>query len=203
MKTPLALASLLLVLLAGCATQPQTTVRRGKIIKLDTPVAQAAPPAKAAPVPAGPTPAPATPKPVTPVPAPVAVPAPKPVPAPVVVSPAATAPAPVVVAPAAKPEIPVAPVASSEKPLVASRAGAVVQVAWVLPESDIGFKGIEIMRNDRDQAQGRTRVRAVRSTVTTLQDTVPDASANYWYWLKLTRQDGQVQNIGPVLAPTN
>ena len=73
-------------------------------------------------------------------------------------------------------------------------------MSWTLPPSDVGYKGIEIMRNDRDQAQGRSRVRAVRSTVTNLEDTVPDASAEYWYWIKLTGQDGQVQNIGPVHA---
>ncbi len=210
MKKPLVLTSTLLVLLAGCATQPHTTVRRGKIIKLDAPAAQAAPVATpAAPV-AKPVTVTAKPALAAPVvatkpaaPAPAAAPAVtvKPAPA-VVVSPAASAPAPVVVKPAA-PVLPAIPAVSADKPLATSRAGAIVQVSWVLPPSDIGYKGIEIMRNERSEASGRARVRAVRSTVTNLQDTVPDANADYWYWIKLTRQDGQIQNIGPVAAPKN
>lgn len=199
MKQPLVLASLL-VLFAGCATQSQITLRRGKITR-DTPPAPAPvvakPAAKPAPVSAKPAPVPAVaakpaaPAPVvTPPPVPVAPVAPPP-PAPIVVSP--PAPAPAAAAPA------VAPTAA--EPLVARRNGSVVDVSWTLPVSDVGFKAIEIMRNERSEAPGRARVRAVRSTVTTIQDTVPDASANYWYWIKLTRTDGQIQNIGPVAAP--
>ncbi len=57
------------------------------------------------------------------------------------------------------------------------------------------------MRNDRSSPDGRTRVRAVRAQVTSLEDNVPDAAANYWYWLKLTDANGRLQNIGPVAAP--
>ena len=186
----------LLALLAGCVTQPQVTVRRGKIIKLDQPAPAPAPLAVA------PRPAPATipvahAAPITPAaPTPVAPPSP-----PVLVT------SPVIVpAPArpetSTPEATIAPVAAADSaaPLSARRDGSVVQVSWTLPASDVGYKAIEIMRNDRDQAQGRSRVRAVRATVTTIEDTLPDSASEYWYWLKLTRQDGQVQNIGPVAA---
>lgn len=217
MKKPLVLASLLLVLLAGCATQPKTTVRHGRTIKLDTPASQAGPVAKSTPVAAKPAAAPLAVKPAATAPqalapavsAPVAKPATapvaKPVAAPVatVVSPAASAPTPPpapVLAPA-NVQPPALPSVSAEKPLAANRAGALVQVAWTLPVSDIGYKAVEIMRNERAEAPGRTRVRAVRATVTNIQDTVPDAAADYWYWLKLTRTDGQIQNIGPVAAP--
>ena len=198
MKKPLVLTSLLLVGLAGCATQPKTVLRRGKIIKSDTPTEQAAPPAKAAPVVSAPV-APVVVKPVAPAPV---VPPPPP-PAPIAVAKPTPPPAPVVVAPVVKPAAPVAAAPTADKPVVATRAGDVVQVSWALPESDVGFKAIEIMRNERSEAQGRGRVRAVRSTVTTIEDTVPDANANYWYWIKLTRNDGQVQNLGPVAALKN
>jgi hypothetical protein len=196
MKKTLVLTSLLLVGLAGCATQPKTVLRRGKIIKSDTPTEQAAPPAKAAPVVSTPV-APVVVKPVAPAPV---VPPPPP---PVVVAKPTPPPAPIVVAPVVKPAAPVPAAPTADKPVVATRAGAVVQVAWVLPESDVGFKAVEIMRNDRDQAQGRGRVRAVRASVSNIEDTVPDADANYWYWIKLTRNDGQVQNLGPVAALKN
>jgi hypothetical protein len=209
MKNPLVLTSLLLVCLAGCATQPKTTRRHGKIIKLAPTTVQAAPPAKATPVAAKPSlapvdtkPAPTAPavKPVTP--APVVIPAPVPVPAPAPVAVVKPAPAPVaaVVAPAAKPP---AAAPTTENPVVTTRDGAVVQVSWVLPVSDVGYKAVEIMRNDRSDAPGRSRVRAVRASVTTIEDTVPDAETDYWYWIKLTRVDGQVQNLGPVPAPKN
>ena len=201
MKKPLVLASLLLVGLAGCATQPKTVLRRGKIIKADAPTEQAAPPAKAAPAVSAPVVAPVAVKPVTP--APVVPTQPTPPPAPITVVTPTPPPAPAVVAPVAKPVVPVPPAPSADNPVVAARAGSVVHVSWALPESDVGFKAIEIMRNDREQAPGRGRVRAVRSTVTTIEDTVPDANANYWYWIKLTRNDGQVQNLGPVAALKN
>jgi hypothetical protein len=198
MKKPLVLTSLLLVCLAGCATQPKTTLRRGKIIKADTATVQAAKPAPV-PVVATPVPVPPVAKPVTPA---TVVPPPPP-PAPVVVAKPTPPPVPVVVAPVVKPAAPAPAAPTAENPVVATRVGAVVQVSWVLPVSDVGFKAIEIMRNERSEAPGRGRVRAVRSTVTTIEDTVPDSEANYWYWIKLTRTDGQVQNLGPVAAPRN
>lgn len=94
-----------------------------------------------------------------------------------------------------------APKPDEAAPLATARGGATVKLAWLLPVSDVGYKAIEIMRNDRAEAPGRARVRAVRATVTSLEDTVPDAAADYWYWLKLTREDGQIRNIGPVAAP--
>lgn len=205
MKQPLVLASVL-ILLAGCATQTQSNLRRGRIINHDAPapapvaVKPAAKPV-AKPAPVTPKPAPAVvAAPVVPAAKPAA-PAPVPTPPPAAPAPAAPAATPVVVAPAAPAPAapPVAPAAAA--PVVARRNGAVVDVSWTLPVSDIGYKAIEIMRNERSEAQGRARVRAVRSTVTSLQDTVPDAQSDYWYWIKLTRTDGTIQNIGPVAAP--
>lgn len=203
MKKPLVLTSLLVVCLAGCATPSKTTLRRGKVIKNDAATVQAAPSAETVPVVAKPAAAPVATPPAPAVavnpatPAPVAPPTPPPAPV-VVVKP--TPPPPPVVAP---PAAPAAAIPTDANPVVTTRNGSVVQVAWVLPVSDVGFKAIEIMRNDHEQAQGRGRVRAVRASVTSIEDTVPDPEANYWYWIKLTRTDGQVQNLGPAAALRN
>lgn len=191
----LALASVVLAL-AGCYSGPSSgTLRRGKLIRNDSCAAccAAKPAETTAPVAAEPAPATTTPAEQS-VPA-AAEPAPVVVTTPAVTAPAE--PAPVVVAPVVPPPAPAAP----EPGIVAVRDGGLVRLSWVLPESASGFRGIEIMRNNQEQASGRTRVRAVRSTVTQLEDNVPDAAKNYWYWLKLTHVDGTVENLGPYGAP--
>lgn len=144
---------------------------------------------------------------VTPAPAPAAVPvvtepAPVETPAPV---PSVVAPAPEpVVTPAPEP----APVVTNPSPLTAepapvlnaTRSGSTVKLTWTLPSEADGYRAIEVMRNTASVAQGRGRIRAVRATVTGIEDTVPDATARYWYWLKLTTTSGTVSNIGPVEA---
>jgi hypothetical protein len=186
MKHTLALA-LVASLLAGCATQSSVVLRRGKIIERPAPSRPLPAPAPVKST-VAPAPAPVTVTVVAPVatPAPVA-PAPEPAPVPVVT-------APVVVAPA-QPDP-----AAFKAPLVATRSGATVHLEWSLPPSASGYRAIEIMRNSQAQAAGRGRVRAVRAETTSLEDTLPDAAASYWYWLKLTHVDGTVQNLGPFAA---
>jgi hypothetical protein len=194
MKSPVLLCSAAtLLVLSACATAPSSersvTLRRGKLIVTEAAPAPAAPavvetPAPVAPVaPAAPveavTPALTVPEPLVPV---VVAPTPVPPPPPVVETPP---PAPVV----------------AEPGMVATRSGGLVQLSWTLPASESGFRAIEIMRNTQEQASGRSRVRAVRATVTTLEDVVPDAAANYWYWLKLTHADGTIENLGPYSVP--
>lgn len=181
------------VLLAGCATgSSQATLRRGKLIKSGDCAACAS----CAPAPFA---EPATAPVVVSAPAPAPVHFPElpaaPVSAPVVVV------APVVAAPAPEPVPAPAPVAPARTAgIVAKRSGGLVNLSWTLPESASGLRAIEIMRNASELAPGRTRVRAVRASVTGMEDQVPDAAAAYWYWLKITHQDGTVQNFGPVAA---
>lgn len=151
--------------------------------------------------PVAPAPAPAA-VPVVPESAPVETPAPAPVPAPAVVAPA---PEPVVT-PAPEP----APVVTTPSPLTsepapapvlnATHSGSTVKLTWTLPSESDGYRAIEVMRNTASVAQGRGRIRAVRATVTGVEDTVPDTTARYWYWLKLTTANGTVSNIGPIEA---
>ena len=185
MKSPILLGSALSVLaLAACSTAPSQgsfTPRHGRIVAIPAPEAPAPepvvpPPAHAA---ASVSSAPVT----VPVPVPPPAPPPPPVPVPV--------PAPVVVAP---PPPPPAVVAPSFKAL---RSGTNVHLSWTIPENPDGYRGIEIMRNDNIRPTGRARVRAVRGSVTQLDDTLPDPSRDYWYWIKLTSTDGSVTNLGP------
>jgi acyl carrier protein phosphodiesterase len=85
--------------------------------------------------------------------------------------------------------------------LKALRKGGLVRVYWALPVSANGYRAIEIMRNTQEQAAGRARIRALRASITEIEDTVPDIQANYWYWLKVTHADGTIQNIGPISSP--
>lgn len=138
---------------------------------------------------------------------PVAAPQDRPAPAAQPMTPA-PAPEPAVTAPMSAPAVatPVAPVMvetpapAAEPALRATRSGAQVTLAWTLPVREDGYRAIEIMRNNSDSPKGRTRVKAVRSSVTRLDDTVESASERYWYWLKLTAPDNTVTNLGPVEA---
>ncbi len=190
-KSPALLASasiLSLLALSACSTAPSErtlTLRHGRVIL--TPVPATSAPEAATPAP---TPAPTTvssapvslPPPVPAIPPP---PPPPPVPVP--------APAPVVVAP----PLPPAPAVPNFQAL---RTGATVRLSWTLPESADGYRAIEILRDSDPNPSGRGRVRAVRASVTQLEDTLPNSSADYWYWLKLTAPDGSVANFGPFEA---
>lgn len=188
MKHTLAL-TLLASLLVGCATNSQVVLRRGKLIERDTASRHRPSDAPAAPVALAPAPVAVKTPSASPAPAPATAPAaPVPAPAPVVAAQATPV-------PATEQEI-----AAFKAPLVASRSGTTVQLAWTLPGTTSGYRAIEIMRNSHAQATGRGRVRAVRAETTRIEDTVPDAGASYWYWLKITHVDGTVQNLGPFAA---
>ncbi|MEZ0217143.1 MAG: hypothetical protein ACAH89_08410 [Rariglobus sp.] len=149
-----------------------------------------------APAPTAPTPVPvATPAAPSPEPTPAPAPAPELV---VVASPPAPEP---VAAPAPEPApvvVVVMPVATEPTPaLRATRTGSTVTLTWTLPETADGYRAVEVMRNTTSIAQGRTRIRSVRTTVTGIEDTVPDTAARYWYWLKLTTPANTVTNLGP------
>ena len=147
-------------------------------------------------------PAPAVPE-TTPVPAPVAPATPA--------EPVGASSAPAVVAPVAPATFEAAPVnapvatestvASTPLPaLHATRTGAVVTLDWTLPPASVGYRSIEIMRNTSDAPRGRTRVKSVHASVTHFDETLADANAIAWYWLKLTNADATIQNFGPVQA---
>jgi hypothetical protein len=89
--------------------------------------------------------------------------------------------------------------------LKVARAGSVVVLTWTLPltwsQPEFEIRTFEIVRNTSESTKGRGRLVALRSTVSTYTDVVPDTSANYWYWLKATFASGEIVNIGPVGTP--
>ena len=188
MKSPALLASAFSVLaLAACSTAPSDgdfTLRHGRILIVPAPAAVPTPPP--APAVSAPTSVSVSSEPTqVPVLTPESIPAPAPIPVPV--------PPPVVVMPPPPPPAP----PSAAPALQALRSGTAVHLNWTLPENTDGYRGIEIMRNDEIRPNGRTRIRAVRSSVTQLDDTLPDPNRQYWYWIKLTATDGSVTNLGP------
>ncbi len=97
------------------------------------------------------------------------------------------------------PAKPGSPEAATVGSLEIARTGKEVLLTWTLPEGEIRM--IEIMRHTSPQAPGRGRVAGVRPEPPIFADTVPDEQAIYWYWLKITRPNGLVLNIGPVPTP--
>lgn len=119
-------------------------------------------------------------------------------PAPAPITPPAAPVAPVTVA------APVAPVVAetpaAEPALRVTRTGARVALSWTLPPSADGYRAIEVMRNNSETPKGRSRVKAVRASVTQYEDTLADAADHAWYWLKLTDPNNNITNLGPVEA---
>ena len=89
---------------------------------------------------------------------------------------------------------------SAQCRLHVARNGKEVLISWILPDNT-EVKQFEIFRNTRDQALGRGRVAAVRTTPAIYYDSLPEEGTKYWYWLKVTFVDGVVVNVGPVATP--
>lgn len=96
------------------------------------------------------------------------------------------------------PAKPGTPEAAQRGTLEVARSGNEVLLTWTLPEGEIRM--IEIYRNKTEVAAGRERVGSVRVDVRTWHDQVPDQET-YWYWLKLTRPNGVIVNLGAVATP--
>jgi hypothetical protein len=79
------------------------------------------------------------------------------------------------------------------------RNGNEVILTWVLPSPTV--RQFEIFRNTRDQAPGRVRVGSVRPEPAVFHDVLPDDSATYWYWLKITLISGETVNVGAAPTP--
>jgi hypothetical protein len=87
---------------------------------------------------------------------------------------------------------------SSAPKLTLARNGSAVLVSWSLPPG--GYRAIEITRNNQADPRGRISVGTVGPSDANLLDTVPDKTGSYWYWLKVTRSDLTVFNVGPVMS---
>lgn len=83
--------------------------------------------------------------------------------------------------------------------LTVARTGAEVSIRWELP--DVEIRGVDLIRNARKEPKGRDRIASVSKKTIQYIDTVPDASATYWYWLKITLKDGRTVGVGPVPTP--
>ena len=81
----------------------------------------------------------------------------------------------------------------------AARNGAEVLLTWEITVPDV--RQVELMRHTRRDQRGRGRVATVRARPGTYTDQVPDPSATYWYWLKVTLASGQVIGSNAVKTP--
>ena len=86
--------------------------------------------------------------------------------------------------------------------LIIRRTENAAVVAWDLP--DVKYKEIEIMRGSSPVHQWKRSPRkAVHKTLEfrgDFIDQVPDAEADYWYWIEATKATGEVITKGPIKA---
>lgn len=98
------------------------------------------------------------------------------------------------------PAEPGSPEVAQRGALEVARSGDDVLLTWTLPEGEV--RTLELYRNTTEQAPGRTRIGSPRVDVRMWSDKVPD-DQTYWYWVKITRPNGIVVNIGPVATPAH
>jgi len=94
------------------------------------------------------------------------------------------------------------PAAAPAMTLAAARNGDEILLSWEIPRLDIDIRQIELMRHTRREQKGRSRVATVHARHGLYTDRVPDPSAAYWYWLKITLADGLILGVGPVQTPS-
>jgi hypothetical protein len=97
------------------------------------------------------------------------------------------------------PAKPGTPEASVNGTLEVARSGNEVILTWTLPEGEA--RTLEIYRNTQSDVKGRGRAGSIRADVTVFHDKVPD-DQTYWYWVKITRPNGVIVNLGPVATPS-
>jgi len=91
---------------------------------------------------------------------------------------------------------------TSDMQLTVQRTENAVVVAWDLP--NLKYKSIVIKRGSSpDHRVKRVQRKDVLKTLEwhgDLVDQLPDADADYWYWIEATREDGTVLSKGPIKA---
>nr|WP_324260106.1 rhamnogalacturonan lyase [Cellvibrio fontiphilus] len=85
--------------------------------------------------------------------------------------------------------------------LVSSKVSNGINLSWQLQDFP-AIRTVEIYRNTRAQASGRTRVIASAPQSGTLVDTGVVAGTTYWYMFKLTMSDGTTVNTDPEASIT-
>lgn len=85
--------------------------------------------------------------------------------------------------------------------LVSSKLSNGISLSWKLQDFP-SIRVVEIYRNTRNQASGRTRVIASAPQEGTLVDTGVVAGTTYWYMFKLTMTDGTTVNTTPEASIT-
>lgn len=85
--------------------------------------------------------------------------------------------------------------------LVSSKVSNGINLSWKLQDFP-SIRVVEIYRNTRNQASGRTRVIASAPQEGTLVDTGVVAGTTYWYMFKLTMTDGTTVNTIPEASIT-
>ena len=88
--------------------------------------------------------------------------------------------------------------AQNKGELTLTREGEKVLLTWKLAAPTTY---LEVIRNDKESPAGRTRVKVLKPDTVEYTDTVPNAGADYFYWIKFKTPEGKLDNLGPVKAP--
>ena len=104
--------------------------------------------------------------------------------------------------PADRAPAPAVPSPGSGVRLTAARNGAEVLLSWEIPPME-EIRLIELIRNTKSDTKGRGRVASVHAHPGHYADRLPDATATYWYWIKITLVNGRITIAGPVATPAS
>ncbi len=92
----------------------------------------------------------------------------------------------------------VATVLTPKTNLISAKTDAGISLSWKLQDFPQAIRVVEVYRNTRNQASGRTRILASAPQEGTLLDTSGlVAGTTYWYMFKLTMSDGTTINTLP------
>lgn len=97
----------------------------------------------------------------------------------------------------------IATVLQPQTHLVSSRVPEGIHLSWKLEDFAQPIRVVEVYRNTRNQANGRTRVLASAPEEGELTDSNGlEPGTTYWYMFKLTMQDGSIVNTDPEASIT-
>lgn len=72
------------------------------------------------------------------------------------------------------------------------------QITWAVPPENL--KHIQIKRNTSQKNINRKEIIRSREPIDKINDPLPDAEADYWYWMEILLENGTFISVGPQKA---
>jgi len=104
--------------------------------------------------------------------------------------------------PEAETAIPADAIPNPKTNLVATIAGAAIDLTWDLQNFDPAITQLELYRNTVNELAGRTRILPGATSTGSFTDTTVEPGVTYWYMFKVTQGDAGVFNTDPEAETT-